>query len=62
MIKAAQEGHAEVVRILLDRGASADATSKDGRTALDFAEAGAKVEAAALLKDALRAKGAATAR
>ena len=56
MIRAAKEGHAEVIRILLERGAAADTISKDGKTALEFAEAGAKTEAAALLKDARRAK------
>ena len=62
LIRAAKEGHADVIRILLEHGAPADTVSKDGKTALDFAEAGDKADAAALLRDARREKESTTTR
>jgi hypothetical protein len=38
LFRAAVFGHAEIVRVLLKRGASADARGSDGRTALEVTE------------------------
>jgi ankyrin repeat protein len=37
-MKASQEGHIEVVRLLLERGANSKLKSKKGRTAYDYAD------------------------
>jgi ankyrin repeat protein len=47
---AASEGHLEVVRLLLDRGAKADIRDVDDDTAYDFAIKNGHQEVAQLLK------------
>ena len=39
LITAAMNGHAEIARILLDKGADADETDMEGWTAMDYAAA-----------------------
>jgi cytohesin len=46
---AAYHGHADVVRILLSHGADRSLKSREGKTALDYAEAQCRAEVAALL-------------
>ena len=51
LILAAQNGHAEVAKQLLDKGAAADARNNDGWTALMVAAANGHVEVAKQLLD-----------
>ena len=50
LMAAAYSGNAEAARILLDAGATLDAKTEFGRTALDVAVAGGKPQVAALLR------------
>ncbi|KAL9036102.1 MAG: hypothetical protein Q9180_004488 [Flavoplaca navasiana] len=52
LIGAAAAGHASVVRILLDHGASVSALDVTGRTALSYAAAGGHTDIVAMLLDA----------
>ncbi|KAA0147684.1 hypothetical protein FNF29_07236 [Cafeteria roenbergensis] len=59
LVRAAQKGHAESMRVLLNRGADLEAKNKDGRTALMWAAFSGKSLIMALLLDrgaALEAK------
>lgn len=49
LMLAAEEGHLDVARLLLDRGAWAEQKDEDGFTALDRCEASAREEFARLL-------------
>ncbi|KAA0163168.1 hypothetical protein FNF28_04395 [Cafeteria roenbergensis] len=51
LIKAAQKGHVELMRVLLDRGADLEAKDNNGWTALIWAARNCHVEAVALLLD-----------
>ena len=46
---AAENGHADVVRVLLNSGADADIRDKDGRMARDLASMAGKSETARIL-------------
>jgi len=48
---AAEEGHIEIVRLLLPAGAQRDDRDPSGRTALDYAEREGRREVARLLHD-----------
>jgi len=49
---AAQNGHADIVRILLDAGAYVSMTDSNGRTPFDLADCAGKTEIAQLIREA----------
>ncbi|KAA0166988.1 hypothetical protein FNF28_02911 [Cafeteria roenbergensis] len=51
LIRASKNGHVGIVRMLLDRGASVDATDDHGRTALMWASCCGRVEIVRMLLD-----------
>ncbi|KAA0145734.1 hypothetical protein FNF28_07816 [Cafeteria roenbergensis] len=51
LIRASSNGHVGIVRMLLDRGASVDATDDHGRTALMWASCCGRVEIVRMLLD-----------
>jgi ankyrin repeat protein len=51
LMMAAAEGNAEVVKVLLDRGAKKDMVDSDGDAAIDFARRSGHGEIVALLSD-----------
>ena len=48
--KAAKRGHLEMVRLLIDQGAKANATDNDGMSALDYAKRYSRTEVAQYLE------------
>eukprot|EP00035_Acanthoeca_spectabilis_P015637 m.312863 g.312863 ORF g.312863 m.312863 type:complete len:143 (+) comp16405_c0_seq17:113-541(+) len=52
LIAAAENGHANVVRLLVDTGASIDASQQDGMTAVSQAVGGGHIETLKILVDA----------
>ncbi|MFC1769773.1 ankyrin repeat domain-containing protein [Nitrospirota bacterium] len=53
MFYAASNGHAEVVKLLIEKGADARAKNSKDETALDFAKRGKHKKAAKILKKAM---------
>jgi len=49
---ASQEGHREIVKLLLEKGADANAKDKDGKTPLDRALSEGHTEIVKLLREA----------
>ena len=53
---AAREGHADVVRLLLEHGATPDFVDADGERPIDFARQEGHSQIVRLLEDAMRRK------
>ena len=51
LMVAAQFGHEQVVRLLLSRGADAKAKTRDGKTAIEYAQIGGHGKVSALLRN-----------
>ena len=53
---AAYNSHVEVVKVLLEKGASVNAADNSGKTVLQYAEAGGNAEIIELLRNAVNSQ------